>query len=66
LTEKNIKFAFAVTNYMTNEQLNSKEFVEWELYIEKRENLKTVEKTIVQTQPCTKADYDSFYPINSA
>jgi hypothetical protein len=66
LREKQIQIAFAVINYKTNTQLHSSDFVEWEIYIERRENLHTTERVILSTHPCSLKDYDNFYPINSA
>jgi hypothetical protein len=39
MKKNGMNLAFAVTNYKTNEPLQSGEFVEWEIYFERRENL---------------------------
>ena len=39
LLQNDMNIAFAVTNYITNEPLDNSDFVEWEIYLERRENL---------------------------
>lgn len=53
-------------NYKSNELLHSEDFVEWDIHTERRENLQTTEKISLATYSCSRKDYESFYPINSA
>ena len=54
MAQNGMNIAFAVTNYITNESLDSNEFVEWEIYLERRENLLTTEKIVLETHSCSE------------
>ena len=54
LLQNDMNIAFAVTNYITNEPFDNSDFVEWEIYLERRENLLTTEKIVLETHSCSE------------
>ena len=63
LDEVGFKLAFGVMDYSDRSIANNDSFVEWNIYLETRLNLKVIDTVKVPYHRCTPDDYDSFYTI---